>query len=35
VLAEQLVQLNALPGDLFTPDLAQLDDLVASIRIGE
>lgn len=34
-LAQQLIQLNALPGDGFTPALALLDELVASIRIGE
>jgi hypothetical protein len=35
VLGEQLVRLNALSGDEFAPDLELLDDLIASIRIGQ
>jgi hypothetical protein len=35
VLSDQLRLLNAVSGAEFSPDLALLDDLIASIRIGE
>jgi hypothetical protein len=35
VLAEQLIQVNALPADKFDPSLTVLDQLVQSIQIGK
>ena len=35
VLAEQLLQLNALSEESFVPSLTVLDDVVRSVRIGQ